>query len=129
METFPRSNEDLSTLSKPVAPESQPAKKKKKKNKKRKQQSGAAVQPAETTEAVGPSQPTSDDAAANEIGDEDPFYTQLKGIEAIERGDTNLADEKNNSSQQHADSAKKVCWPIIGTFELETNNWLLACEP
>lgn len=117
---------DTPTLSDVAAPGSQSAKKKKpnnRKNKKKKKQqpdtaadfAGPAETPEngdvnETTEAETPFVPHSTD---DPIDTDDPFYDQLKGIEAIKRGEPVADTQDPQYSQPHADIAKSVCYKNI----------------
>ena len=103
-----------------VTPDSQPVKKKKsskhnKKKKKKQPQSDLAAEvsePAETAniaEITEAEKPTLRKAASDSIDTDDPFYDQLKDIEAIKRGDHVMADAKDAQSQPDADIVKSVC--------------------
>lgn len=109
------------TSSVAVAIESPPAKKKKPnkhRNKKKKQQQlGTAAESTETPEAStsdGNMQTTDNQEQTSgketeKIDNSDPFYDQLKGIDAIKRGDYEAANAPDTPSQQHAEIVKPVC--------------------
>ncbi|XPS72177.1 hypothetical protein M3J09_004343 [Ascochyta lentis] len=110
---------DSRGLSETVATGPQPAKKKRNnKHKKRKKQqqldavAGTATDTAtDTANAVEPTEienPISDKASKDPIDTDDPFYNQLRGIDAIKRGDTGAADEQDSRSQHHAEVAKSL---------------------
>jgi hypothetical protein len=99
----------------------QPAKKKKNKKRKKKQQqqqlqldtASETTDAAENTEAdksAGVADTASKTIVDNAIEADDPFYDQLKGIDAIKQGDTSAFGAQNTGMQQHADKAKTVCW-------------------
>ncbi|KZM19209.1 nucleic acid binding [Ascochyta rabiei] len=93
---------------------SQPTKKKKNKHKKRKkqQQPDAAVEAAiDTVNAAGSTETeksTSKKPTNDPIDTDDPFYDQLKDIDAIKRGETGAASTQDTRSQHHAEIAKSL---------------------
>ncbi|KAF2629710.1 hypothetical protein BU25DRAFT_272632 [Macroventuria anomochaeta] len=109
-----------------VAADSQPTKKKKPNNRRNKKKKKAAEN-AETAEAsnIGDtavttklSEPTSNKATEDSIDSDDPFYDQLKGIEAIKRGDHGPTNAQETDSQRHVEAAKSITEPqMMRTME------------
>ena len=117
---------DSQSRSEAVVADSQPAKKKRanKHNKRKKQQQQQQQQQQQHTKIAAETSATVDSAISIEtldarktilkatddrIDNDDPFYDQLKGIEAIKRGDTGPINTQEIHSQHHTEISKSVC--------------------
>lgn len=113
-----------------ATPDAQTTKKKsRKKNKKKTVEPDAATEPAKSTMTGETARPPSTDGADEPIADNDPFATQLAGIDAIKRGEVTTTDAQDMQSQYHADISKTVSNISISMQQATTDKKFLDGKP